>query len=297
MKAGLTEDQVVVLRNQRSERELPDYGLGIKARDAKAEDLPEILRLTSAMRRQLAAWSPVYFRPREGADAVHAQFLEFVVESPDQQASVFVHDDSVVGFFRQAELPHHVWVDDVCLQGPALWDEAARTLVDSMGSTSWVTCVSLHDAHRLEALSSAGLAPVSTYWSKSLKGSPSISDIEEAPTIPKERPDGPAHTFGGIAFDPAIPGALVACDQDGNYVIGSPSIEPPIYDPGGPTRVVDQLGGPDRGVALDLAQSAAASRGDAQLVAVSASADKELRDELEAKGFEIQVVLLARQGR
>lgn len=249
------------------------------------------------MRRQLAAWAPVYFRPREGADAAHAQFLEFVIGSPDQQASVFALDGSVVGFFRRSDLPQHVWVDDLCLQDPGLWNEAIRLLVDSLGSASWVTCVSPQDVDRLESLSSAGLAPISTYWSKSLWDSPSIPEIEESPSIPEQRPDGPAHTFGGVAFDPAIPGALVACDQNGNYAIGSPSVEPPIYDPGGPTCVVDQLGGLDRGVVLDLAQSAATARGDAQLVVVSASGDEELQYELEAKSFQLQVVLLAWQAR
>ncbi|MXZ86386.1 MAG: hypothetical protein F4Z02_12115 [Acidimicrobiia bacterium] len=269
----------------------------MEIRETGAEDLEEVIRLTSATRRQLAAWSPVYFRPREGADVAHAQFLEFVVGSSDQQASVFVINDSVVGFFRQADLPKHVWVDDLCLRDPGLWNEAARTLVECMGSTSWVTCVSPHDADRLDALSSAGLAPISMYWSKSLPSSPSMLETEEAPTVPEDRPAGPTHTFGGIAFDPGAPGALVACDPEGNYAIGSPGVEPPIYDPGGPTCVVDQLGGPDRGVALDLGHSAATARGDAQLVVVSAADDEELRYELETKGFEIQVVLLASQRR
>ena len=122
-------------------------------------------------------------------------------------------------------------------------------------------------------------------------------ESEEAPTVPEDRPAGPTHTFGGIAFDPGAPGALVACDPEGNYAIGSPGVEPPIYDPGGPTCVVDQLGGPDRGVALGVAQSGAAARGDSQLVVVSAADDEELRYELETKGFEIQVVLLASQRR
>ena len=269
----------------------------MRVRDAQAEDLAEILELTSAMRSQLAVWSPVYFRPRTGADAAHAQFLEFVVGSPDQQASVFVLDDSVVGFFRRADLPKHVWVDDLCLQQPGLWGEAARTLVESMGSSTWVTCVSSHDAGRLAALSSAGLAPISTYWSKSLMNGPSIPEVEEAPTVLEQRPDGPAHTFGGVTFDPSIPGALVVSDGSGNYAIGSPSVEPPIYDPGGPTCVVDQVGGPDQGIALNLVQSEASSRGDAQLVVVSAIDDEGLLQVLEAENFQLQIVLLARQER
>ena len=89
----------------------------------------------------------------------------------------------------------------------------------------------------------------------------------------------------------------MACDEDGNYAIGSPSVEPPIYDPGGPTSVVDQLGGPDRGVALDLAQSASAARSDSQLVVVLASDDEDLRGELEARSFQLQVILLADRPR
>ncbi|MCY3577139.1 MAG: hypothetical protein OXH53_07480 [bacterium] len=267
----------------------------MEIRDTGAEDLEEVIRLTSATRRQLAAWSPVYFRPREGADAAHAQFLEFVIGSPDHQASVFVIDGSVVGFFRQSDLSKHVWVDDLCLRDPGLWNDAARLLIDSLEAISWVTCVSPYDAERVEALTSSGLAPISTYWSKSLPSSPSTPEVEGAYGVPEHRPAGPAHTFGGVAFDPATPGALVACDLDGNYAIGSPSVEPPIYDPGGPTCVVDQLGGPDRGVALDLAQSVAAARGDLQLVVVSASDDEELRYKLEAKNLQIQIVLLAWQ--
>lgn len=164
----------------------------MRVRDARVEDLPEILRLTSAMRQQLAAWSPVYFRPREGADAAHGQFLEFVIGSPDQQASVFVVDDSVVGFFRQANLPHHAWVDDLCLREPGFWNDAARLLVDSLEPTSWVTCVSPHDADRIEALSSTGLAPISTYWSKSLPTArQSLRSRQHSPSPKNDRKDQP----------------------------------------------------------------------------------------------------------
>ena len=266
----------------------------MRVRGAKAEDLSKILELTSAMRSQLAAWSPVYFRPRAGADEAHAQFLEFAVGSPDQQASVFVLDDSVVGFFRLAKQPHHVWVDDLCLQNPLLWEGVAELLTDDLSSTRWVTCVSPHDSDRIDALSSVGATPISSYWNKSLMNGPSIPEIEEAPTVLEQRPDGPAHTFGGVAFDPSIPGALAVSDDRGNYAIGSPSVEPAIYDPGGPTCVVDQIGGPDRWVALNLAQSRARSRGDAQLVVVSARDDEDLREVLEAEGFQLQIVLLAK---
>ena len=132
------------------------------------------------------------------------------------------------------------------------------------------------------------------YWSKPLENDPSLPEIREAPAIPEQRPDAPSHTFGGVAFDPGIPGALAVCDHDGNYAIGSPGIEPPIYDPGGPTCVVDQIGGPRRGVAPDLAQSAAAGRGDAQIVVVVAIDDVNLLKDLEARDFQIQIVPMAK---
>ena len=266
-------------------------------RAAGPGDTEAIIDLTSAMRSQLAAWSPVYFRPRAGADEVHAQFLEFAIGAPDQRASVFVHLGIVIGFFRRVSQPHHVWVDDLCLQDPKPWGEAAKLLADDLGSTRWVTCVSPHDSDRIEVLSSVGATPTSSYWNKLLDERPPEADTSQAAevsTIPEHRPDGPAHTFGGVAFDPAIPGALVVSDERGNYAIGSPSVEPPIYDPGGPTCVVDQVGGPDQDIALNLAQTGARSRGDAQLVVVSASDDNELRKVLEAEGFQLQIVLLAK---
>ena len=272
----------------------------MRVRDAQAQDLAEILKLTSAMREQLAAWSPVYFQPRAGADAIHAQFLEFAVDAPDQRASVFIQDGAAIGFFRQADQPHHVWVDDLCLQEPALWGQVARVLADTLGSVRWVTCVSPHDSDRIDALSSVGATKISSYWSKLLDGHPPDTDTSQVagvPTTPEQRPDAPAHTFGGVTFDPGIPGALVVSDDNGNYAIGSPSVEPPIYDPGGPTCVVDQIGGPDRGTALDLAMLTTAARGDAQLVVVSANHDDQMREELEARGFHLQVILLARPGR
>ena len=174
-------------------------------RSAGPGDTKAIIDLTSAMRNQLAAWSPVYFRARAGADTAHAQFLELAIESPDQQANVFVHEGIVVGFFRLAKQPHHIWVDDLCLQNPLLWEGVAELLADALGSTRWVTCVSPHDSDRIDALSSVGATPISSYWNNLLDERPpgaDASQVAKAPNIPEHRPDGPAHTFGGVAFDP-----------------------------------------------------------------------------------------------
>ena len=51
-----------------------------------------------------------------------------------------------------------------------------------------------------------------------------------------------------------------------------------MYDPGGPSCVVDRIIGPERASLLDAAMATAAERGDAGMVVVSDAADKALED-------------------
>jgi hypothetical protein len=101
------------------------------------------------------------------------------------------------------------------------------------------------------------------------------------------------HTFGG-ALDPDAPGALTITTDDG-YVVGSASTTPPTYDPGGPTCVVDRIVGTNRLGLLNDAMTAAASRGDHQLLVVAATNDDDLVHLLRVEHFERHVLVLARQ--
>ena len=67
-------------------------------------------------------------------------------------------------------------------------------------------------------------------------------------------------------------------------VIGDASVEPPIYDPGGPTTVIDRIVGQNREALLNHAIDAAGARGDAQLIVVADVHDDELIGLMSAAG-------------
>lgn len=262
----------------------------VRMRAAETSDLPQIVELARKARQRLASWSPVYFNPRVGADDAHAGRLGFVVGSDNHETNVLIDGDEIVGFWQLVHQFPHVWVDDLCVHDPETWVTAVAIVDDAIGRRPWVTCVSPSDTERYDGLVTTGLTVASTYWSRVLHPDDVMAVATPVGSV-HGGVEAPAHTFGGRPFDAAVPGALVAGDDDGNYAIGSPSAEPPIYDPGGPTCVVDQLGGPNRRTAADLAIAAAASRGDAQLVVVTGGQD-DIRGELAELGFAPQIDLL-----
>lgn len=248
-------------------------------RAATTEDLEAIVELTRAGRRRLAEWSPGYFRPHEHADDAHAAFLAFLVESPDHPTTVVAADDGdVIGFYRCEPRPGFIWVDDLCALDDHWSDVVAAIDVD----TRWTTCVSPLDTHRRAALDAAGLTVSATYWSRFLHDIDGVADIVGAAPEPSAPPA--PHTFGPI--DPTADGALSIVDGAGNWAVGSPGfVPPPVYDPGGPTTVVDRLGGPDLDATIQLALRATAERGDAQLVVVASATDTDLAAALDRAGF------------
>ena len=265
-------------------------------RPATSDDLNTVTSLARAYRRQLAEWSPVYFNPRSGADENHAAFLAFLVGSDQHSTSVLTEYDEVIGFFVLIDQGVHRWVDDLSLSVPQLWGTAIQTL-SSQVSPPWITCVCSSDTDRLHGLEAAGLKRLSTYYSRMLNPdqipakNPGPTDTEAS--LPTDyKPSGPRHTFGGSSFSPEAPDALVIVDEVHGYVIGSPSAEPPIYDPGGPTCVVDQVVGSDRALLIEQAASKAEHRGDAQIIVVCAEADQELESVLLNLGFKAEIHLL-----
>lgn len=260
----------------------------MKVRPADAEDLPRITALTRQKRRALAEWAPVYFNRREGADEIHAAFLRFLVGSADHDTRVFFENDEVMGFFHLVAQAAHHWVDDLCVDDPARWDRVVETLVPSIASVPWVTCVARADLELGRALEKHGLKVTSSYWSRQ------IGESDDA-TAQAARPEqvgarAPRHTFSRTALDPAAPGALLVGDSTG-YVVGSPSMEPPIYDAGGPVCIIDRVVGTDRPRLLQTAMSAVARRGDIGAVVVCDTRDHDLDKALRADRFEPQVDL------
>ena len=270
----------------------------MQSRAANADDLETITALTRGMRHQLAAWSPVYFNPAAGADEGHAGFLEFIVASDDHATRVLTANSAVVGFFTLIDQDRHRWVDDLCLADRALWPEALDA-VATVARPPWVSCVSVADIARLNAMAARGMAVVSTYFTRltaDARSAVAPSSVRTtSPTAGALTADptrSARHSFGPRAFTPDAPGALVVGGTDAGWVVGSPSVTPPIYDPGGPTTVIDQIVGPDRAGLVDAAVHACADRGDAQVVVVCAAADAELRSVLVDAGFVAQVELV-----
>ncbi len=268
-------------------------------RAATTDDLEQIVRLTRSQRRRLSEWSPVYFNPRQGADDHHAGFLTFIVGSEDHQTSVFDDDGTVVGFFVRVQQDRHVWLDDLCVDDETRWPAVLGCLAGAVPGP-WVSCVAVADRERRRAMATVGLRELSTYYARPTGevGSDRATgdrgpdtELESLAETPSDH-DTPSHTFGGRPFSPDEPGALVVGGGRGGFVIGSPSMSPPIYDPGGPTCVIDQIVGDDRGALLRRALTATAWRGDAQVVVVCDRDDQQLAAIVTTAGFTPEVILV-----
>ena len=181
------------------------------------------------------------------------------------------------------------------LADPGLWADAIG-VIDAHVVAPWVTCVARFDGPRSAAMREAGLELRSTQWARPIAGWSNDATLKIGPPLVTPV-GGPTHTFGGAPFDPSVPGALTVVAADGGFVIGSPGVEPPLYDPGGPSCVVDRIIGPDRASLLDAAMATAVGRGDAEMVVVSDVAEQALQEPLSGAGFRAEVNLLARSVR
>ena len=264
----------------------------MQVRQANEADVDAIVAMTRAQRRRLAEWSPVYFSPSVDADEIHARYLAFIVSSPEHDVRV-AEDGDVVGVGVVNPQPNQWFLDDVCVRDDR-WPDVGAALIDSVSKRPSLTCVSPHDEGRRVAFEGRGYVHVSSYFSRLLEPSENEgpTDTARPPSLVAVEPN-PPHTFGG-SIDPDSEGALVINAADG-YVVGSPSITPPIYDPGGPSCVIDRVHGRDSGRLLELAGAATAQRGDRQLIVVVASADTQLLDVLGAHGFEPQILVYGRE--
>ncbi|MEM7274782.1 MAG: hypothetical protein AAF547_16980 [Actinomycetota bacterium] len=263
----------------------------MEARPATPGDLDAIVELTRRYRRRLAEWCPVYFNPRHGADEGHALWLEVLITAPDHETVVLADDGHVVGFANLIGWSDRTWVDDLCVDDDGRWSQTIPWLADL--SRPWITCVAVGDVARSAALAAVGAEPATTYFACSLppvdaapNPSSPIADFEPWPV---------AHTFAEAPFLPTAPGALVVSDGAGGYAVGSAGANPPIYDPGGSTCVVDTIRGADRSGLLQRAMGQAAARGDGQMVVTCGAADEALRAILVDAGFEPQVDVFGRR--
>ncbi len=261
-------------------------------RPATIDDLDAVVGLARQHRRRLAEWCPVYFNPRQGADEAHTRWLAFLLGSDGHDTRVLVDDNgNVVGFCHLIAQSKRIWVDDLTIGDDSLWPHALLCL--EAVPQPWVTCGAVADTGGSSALAAIRAEPVCTFFTVLLEPS-EIAPIDP-PEIKDFEPWPVDHIFAESPFQPAAPGALVAVDHDGGYAVGSASANPPIYDPGGPSCVVDTIRGADRGLLLLSIMQQAAARGDVQMIVTCGVRDGQLRESLLGAGFEPQVVMYAKR--
>jgi hypothetical protein len=254
-------------------------------RRATSEDVGTISGMTAASRRRLAAWSPRWWNPSAGADALHPQWLRYLVESA--AATVRVVEDDTVGVvgcavsLRQSDQ----WViDDVAVADDRLLTTAGRVLLQSVDERPALLCVPTADEPRAATCADVGLWVVSSYWICETTASHAADTLPAV--VPEGIPAAPPHTFPptGSGRD----GELVVVG-DAGVVLGSPSLPPPpVYDPGGTVCIVDRVvgtGADDRATLVRRALAAAGVRGDVIVAIVVGAADDELASVVAGVGF------------
>ena len=267
-------------------------GAGFAVRTATVDDLDAIVALTTAWRRRLAAWSPRWWNPAAAADALHPQWLRYLLQS-DATIVRVVEDAAgeVLGCAAAMRQPAQWVIDDVAVADDSLWPGAGRLLLEAVEERPALLCVPATDEARVAACASAGLRVVSSYWIRettagegadSSGGGSAMPDAVRA-VAPDGVPEPPPHTFGPTAT--GRDGELVIADEDG-VVLGSPSIAaPPVYDPGGTVCIIDRIVGVDRVVLLRRAVGRTAARGDVLACVVVSADDADLAVVVAAAGF------------
>ncbi len=257
----------------------------ITVRRAASDDLDAVVALTRRRRAELAEWEPVYWHPSANADQLHPMFLGYVLTQNEPAAWLAVEDGAPVGCAIVNRQRTHWFCDDFCVIDER-WESAGSALLAAIDSEPLVTCVPERDAAEQAWLRSRGAAPASATYMLRVSGSG--APVDPCPPFTGELPAPPIHTFMGGLIDPLVDGGLRVADACG-VLIGSAGMMPPIYDPGGPTTIVDRIVGSDRAALLRHALSLAAARGDVGVLVVCALDDTELADIATALGATIPV--------
>jgi hypothetical protein len=218
----------------------------------RAEDAEWAAGLLELKRREYARYSPVFWRPAEGARTLHAGFLRRQILSA---ATVALRTRD--GFIICERRPAEGFVDDFTLTDPRRWDEdgaalllaaAERLAADGISTLRVVTA---HDDQPKSALLRAlSLSVAEQWWVHEL--------------LPAGAPAPPGRVNG-----PGFSGLLTQA--------------PPVYAPGGPVFQADRLEHP---AAISVITHEATERG-AVLAVIPAAPNTALAAELQRKGWVI----------
>lgn len=251
---------------------------------AAEEDLDEIASILAAGRRQLAEWSPLWWRSVPGADEIQRLWLAHLLQLDGPAVRVLADGDVVVGCAISVPQSGQWFIDDIGVASPDRWSDHGVALLSAIPERPALTCIATSDQQRARAALTAGLRRRSQYWLRSVGSSgalPVSCELARDTNIPT----GAAHTFGG-SLDPWADGALSFGVAGAGLVAGSPSVAaPPIYGGGGTVCIVDRVVGSDRGLLVDCALASSAQRGDVVLNVVAAEEDLELQRLLAEQNF------------
>lgn len=230
----------------------------------------------------------MFWRKRAGSDENHANFLYWCLsDASPMSAFVAVNGASVIGCVIVSPQPR-AFFDDLCVADPTMWATVGPILLSAPRNGPALLCAPSKDTRQQAWLETAPQWVPASY-SFSIVLTPSTSPTPYPTiTVPGPIVDPPVHPFGG-SINPALVGGLRLANEHG-IVIGDASVEPPIFDPGGPTTVIDRIVGSNREALLDQAITAAAARGDAQLIVVADVHDDELIGLASAAGGTLPVV-------
>ncbi len=259
-----------------------EHRAGLRVRDAAADDLDAVVALTQRRRAQLAAWQPEFWNPSADADLLHRMWLEYLIQS-ETPTRVVVDEDVICAFAVSVPQGGQTFVDDVAV-APGRGPDAGVRLLAAIPEHPALLCVPAGDAELHSAADAAGVSWVSSYWL--LRTDPATHGEGVRLTRSGDPVDpaleAPAHTLW--SGNPAAM-AMEVWRGDGVVVASPPVAAPPIYDPGGPTCVIDRVQGVDRAALLDRAVRTAFDRGDVGVLVVADAGDHELLAALAADGW------------
>jgi hypothetical protein len=227
-----------------------DHGLVIT--DMRAEDAEWAAGLLEQQRREYARYSPVFWRPAEGARTLHERFLRRQIAA---QTTVALRTSQ--GFILCESRPHEGVVDDFTLTQPRRWDEDGAALL-------------LAVAERLAARGIGTLRVVTAHDDRPKAGllrAMSLS-VAEQWWVHELLPAGP----------PAPPGRV-----SGAGFSGLLTQAPPVYAPGGPVFLAQR---PAEPAAVAAIAHEATERG-AVLAVIPAAPDSALAAELRRRGWAV----------
>jgi len=219
----------------------------------RAEDFAWAASLMEQRRARYARYSPVFWRPAEGAADAHGQFMEATAGRDGAVALRTEH-----GFVLSYPHEGRCFVDDFAVERDELWATEGRELLvaiwsaaRSMDQSVLRAVTARRDTPKVAMLAGAGLMVTARWWVKELT------------------PAGAVTTFGLVTM--ADVEALVM-----------PA--PPVYDPGGPVCL---LGNVDASRAIEAAVAAAECGAVLAIVQRDGSSEKApaSEPELEAAGF------------